>query len=288
MDVLCRSSLPSWCEGVGVVLSLTAQPSDFDGDATLLQFTAGSSVLGASLLSPARAVLSAFFFPCCVFWRLLPFPSLFSSILSAIFAARVEDEAGRRALELMPLQTAGAGPSCCCWGIVILPGHPIPPGEKAPSRLAGSTVLGWCCSRPLRQLWSAVAWALISGDLLSFTPAKPVSQACEEGKVALSLPCSVFCWPLPFLLVFPSTPAVRETHSLFAFRVFLPPRCLVKGACRKSRTCSVQIKSRKFTGVKIAFLGWGTCSWGLEGHEGLGWRSRNPRLLRRICMRCEA
>ncbi|KAF1514961.1 V-set and immunoglobulin domain-containing protein 10, partial [Eudyptes sclateri] len=70
--VLCHSSLLSfWCEDGGSsadelsVLSLRVQPSDFDGNTTFLKFTAGSTVLGACLLS-AQAILSAFF-SCCVF-----------------------------------------------------------------------------------------------------------------------------------------------------------------------------------------------------------------------------
>ncbi|NXW04156.1 VSI10 protein, partial [Fregetta grallaria] len=71
-NVLCRSLLPSfWCEDGGpsadelFVLSLRVQPADFDGNTTFLKFTAGSTVLGACLLLPAQAILSAFF-SCCV------------------------------------------------------------------------------------------------------------------------------------------------------------------------------------------------------------------------------
>lgn len=70
------------------------QPSDFDGNTTILKFIAGNTVLGVCLLLPAEAILPAFF-SCCVFWCLLPFPSLFRSfILVEIITAQVEDQAG--------------------------------------------------------------------------------------------------------------------------------------------------------------------------------------------------
>lgn len=108
--------------------------------------------------------------------------------------------------------------------------------------------------------------------LPSLGPAEPPGRLLPAG---LSRCRSLLRWPRPCPLLRPSAPAVREPRVLFAFRAFLPPRCLAKGARRKSWTCSVQ-----FTRIKTPFLGQGTRRWGLEAHGGLARRNRAPGCFR--------
>lgn len=92
------------------------------------------------------------FFPCCVFWCSLLFPSLFHScILLEIFRARAEYQTG----ESITLRTAGASPSSFCRGIVTLPRCPVfSVGRARVSRERRSR--GWYHSWPFHQAKSDI------------------------------------------------------------------------------------------------------------------------------------
>lgn len=154
---------------------------------------------------------------------------------------------------------------------------PVPAAGARREPSAGASAPSRAASRSAAADAGAGTAALLSPSAGS-TGCRPWGQPSPPGGLlpaGLSRCRSLLRWPRPCLLLRPSAPAVREPRVLFAFRAFLPPQCLAKGARRKSRTCSVQ-----FTRVKTAFLGQGTRRWGLEAHGGLARRNRAPGCFR--------
>lgn len=219
-----------------------------------------------------------------LFWCSLPFPSLisFAHSLGNVHGP-VEGGAGGRwnrlpRTPLVQLLPALLGNRC-------LARIPRLFGGTAPSSSAGNAgpMAGPILAPSPRCDAGSGPWAVTCCPVCQQAGA----TGLRKGKDCCHSACfgdTVCCWSLPFLLVFPSTPAVREICFLFAFRVFLPSWCLAKGTCHKSRTCFVQIKSLKVHANKNSLPGARNPHMGFGRSRRAGAEEWSPRLIRRTHM----